>query len=530
MLKTLLILRLRALLSVLTGAGRTRRKQSRLRLAAFAALMLFSFGSIGYLFWHVFDVLAAPFSRLTLGWLYFTLAALLAFALMFVGGVFTAKSQLFEARDNELLLSLPIRPLHILLSRLFLLWLTAVLLGLPVAVPCLLVWPKALKAGGALAFALLYLVLLPCLCVSVSALVGWIVHRISARFGHKPAVTVLLWMLFLGGYVALSFRMNELLDRLASNPLKLARALRAPGPLAWMGRAVASADLAALGKLALPILALFFVVVFLLAKTFIRTATDRRELAKKRYVERSARIRSPRSTLLVRELRRLWSCPPYLFNSGLGVVMALVGSAALLVKARAVRALLQGDLASLAGLLQLAAIAIVCLLAATIFLTGPSISLEGKTLWVLRSLPVDTREILRAKLRLQLLVAGPPLLLLSVIAAAVLRTRGILLLFQLLLPLLYCLLIGLVGLAMNLRYPNFDWVNETQAVKSGASVLLTMLIGMGAAAVPVLVYIVSKARVQPVWLGAATALLAAAACLLLYRWLMRRGAEILERL
>lgn len=83
---------------------------------------------------------------------------------------------------------------------------------------------------------------------------------------------------------------------------------------------------------------------------------------------------------------------------------------------------------------------------------------------------------------------------------------------------------------MNLRYPNFDWVNETQAVKSGASVLLTMLIGMGAAAVPVLVYIVSKARVQPVWLGAATALLAAAACLLLYRWLMRRGAEILERL
>mgnify|MGYP007101871786 CR=1 FL=1 len=117
-------------------------------LAAAAAVMLASFASLIFLFWHVFDVLAGPFAAFGLGSLYFAFAALLSFALMFVGGVFMAKFQLFEARDNELLLSLPIRPLDILLSRLFLLWLIAVVSGLPVLAPALLVWPKALGAVG----------------------------------------------------------------------------------------------------------------------------------------------------------------------------------------------------------------------------------------------------------------------------------------------------------------------------------------------------------------------------------------------
>ena len=530
MLKTLLSLRLRALLHVVTGAGLTRKKKSLPRLIAFAALMLFSAGSLGLFFWHVFDALARPFSRFGLGWMYFSFAALLAFALMFLGGVFMTKAQLFEARDNELLLSLPIRPLDILLSRLALLWLIAVLSGLLVGLPALLAWPKALKASGVVSFVLLYLALLPFLCLELSALFGWIIHRVSARFGHKPLVTVLLWLLFLGGYLALCFSMKDLLGRLAANPLKLAALLRSRGPLAWPGRAVSPGEPAALGKLALLSLPPFALVVFLLAKTFVRTATDRRSLGKKRYVERRTEGLSPAGALLLRELRRLWSCPVYLFNAGLGLVVALFGAAALLFRTAAVRALLAGEYAPVAGMLPLVSIPALCFLASMIYLTAPSVSLEGRTFWILRSLPVDAREILRVKLLLQLLVAMPPILLLSAAAAFVLRTGGLLLLLQLLLPALYCLLSALVGLVMNLLFPNFDWVNETQAVKSGLSVLLTMLIGMAASAAPALVYVLARGRVSPELLGCLTALLTALGCLFLYRWLMRRGAKRLEEL
>ena len=43
-----------------------------------------------------------------------------------------------------------------------------------------------------------------------------------------------------------------------------------------------------------------------------------------------------------------------------------------------------------------------------------SVSLEGKTLWILRSMPVTTQQILRAKLAMQLLLSG-----ISVLFAAI---------------------------------------------------------------------------------------------------------------
>lgn len=531
MLKTLLSLRLRALLSVLTGAGRTKKKQSSGKLAGFAALMLLSFGSLGFLFWHIFDVLAVPCASFGLGELYFALLALLSFAVMFVGGIFTAKSQLFEARDNELLLSLPIRPLDILLSRLFLLWLIAFVMALPEAIPALLAWRQPIGTVGWISAGLLFVLLLPCLCLAISAFVGWIIHRIAAHFGHKPAVTVLLWLLFLGGYTWFSFRWHSLLDELAADPTRLSGGLAAMKLPLWAGRAIAKGDAKALGLLALVILPLFALVCTLLSVTFIRTATDRRGSAKKRYVERTASAHSMRTALLLRELRRLWATPAYLFNSGLGVVMALLGAVVLLVKAGEIQnALSMPGMEDLGLLLQMIAVPGLCFLAAMIFFTAPSISLEGKSLWLAKSLPVDSREVLRAKLRMQILLAVPPMLLLSGAAAVVLQTRGVLLLLTLLLPALYCLLIGLIGLVLNLRFPNFDWINETQAVKSGASVILTMLIGMGAAAAPVVLYVLTYTFLSAELLGGITAALVGLVCLLLYHRLMHRGAARFEQL
>ena len=126
MLKVLLRSRMEALLSVLTGASRTKKAQSKGKLIGFAVLMLLSLFSLGTLFARIFEVLAEPLAMLGLGWLYFGMAVVLSFGLMLVGNVILAKYQLFEARDNDLLLSMPIPPIDILLSRLFLLYVLAV--------------------------------------------------------------------------------------------------------------------------------------------------------------------------------------------------------------------------------------------------------------------------------------------------------------------------------------------------------------------------------------------------------------------
>ena len=45
-------------------------------------------------------------------------------------------------------------------------------------------------------------------------------------------------------------------------------------------------------------------------------------------------------------------------------------------------------------------------------------------------------------------------------------------------PLSAALMIGALGLVLNLRFPRFDWTQEVEAVKNGLSVLLTIFTGM----------------------------------------------------
>ena len=239
MLKVLLRSRMEALLSVLTGAGRTKKAQSKGKLIGFAMLMFLSLFSLGTLFARIFEVLAQPLAMLNMGWLYFGMAVVMSFGVMIIGNVILAKYQLFEARDNDLLLSMPIKPIDILLSRLFLLYVLAVGIMLPVAIPALLFWKQPLGAVGWVAFALIFLVVLPLLNLAISALLGWLVHLASNKTRNKSLVSLVVTLGFLGAYMVFSFRINGMLTTLAANPTLLEKSLGAAAPVVWVGRAIA---------------------------------------------------------------------------------------------------------------------------------------------------------------------------------------------------------------------------------------------------------------------------------------------------
>ena len=57
--------------------------------------------------------------------------------------------------------------------------------------------------------------------------------------------------------------------------------------------------------------------------------------------------------------------------------------------------------------------------------TAPSVSLEGRSLWIVQSLPVEPWQVLRAKLRLHLLCVGAPALVSAVLLAAALRLGAV---------------------------------------------------------------------------------------------------------
>ena len=95
--------------------------------------------------------------------------------------------------------------------------------------------------------------------------------------------------------------------------------------------------------------------------------------------------------------------------------------------------------------------------------------------------------------------------------------------------LMFVLLTANVGLMEDLRHCNLDWINETQAVKQGAGVVLTMLIVWGFVLAVGAVYFALLASVltTPVFLALVLALLAALYALT-QRWLATRGVRRFE--
>ena len=199
MLKSLLRVRFAALLAAFTGQSRKRGRQTKGKAAGYALLMLYCFCAFVFLFYSSFSQLAEAFFPAGLGWLYFAMFAIMAFALMFIGSVFTAKSQLFEAKDNELLLSMPIAPRAILASRMASLWLLNLIFGLVVAVPAALAWAQAaaLPVLGWVSIVLL-LPALDFFSLAVTSLLAWGLSLLASRLRRKSLVTVIGSVVFLG--------------------------------------------------------------------------------------------------------------------------------------------------------------------------------------------------------------------------------------------------------------------------------------------------------------------------------------------
>jgi len=137
---------------------------------------------------------------------------------------------------------------------------------------------------------------------------------------------------------------------------------------------------------------------------------------------------------------------------------------------------LNGDLKHIFGQAIVMGIAICC---STTIISAPSLSMEGKSLWIVRSAPVSSGEILTAKAYLHILVSLPFILISATICNFVVRDGLVVTLLMYLLPIAVTTLFAFFGVIVNLKFPKFDWINETAAVKQGASTMITMFAGFG---------------------------------------------------
>ena len=155
---------------------------------------------------------------------------------------------------------------------------------------------------------------------------------------------------------------------------------------------------------------------------------------------------------------------------------------------------------------------------------APSVSLEGKSVWLPQSLPIALKSALRAKTAMQLILNGIPLLFTVVCAVAIVDAAPAVKLLTIVMPLLYSVFYAVLCTVIGVKMPVMTWSNEVTPIKQSGGVAIALFGGWAICAVIGVGYLAVGWR-----LGAAGYLLAwsvvlAALTLLMQRWLDTKGA------
>ena len=506
------------------STGRHRTRAGRLAFGAlYGGIVLLVMGSFFSLAWPLGELLLPAGQEA----LYFLTMELLALAVGVFAGVFSSYGSLFQARDNDLLLAMPVPPWMIFAVRMSGLYAMCLFYLLLLWVPAEVVYGlyAASPLGGLLSAAPMALVLAGAASL-LAALLGWVVALCTARAAHKTLVTVAA-TLGLAVVYGLAYRRGmSLLEPMLGQAALGGSDTALTGAGRFLGGAACGEPLLLL-VLAVGIVLLCAALGRALSGPYLTLMTTRRG-AVKRTRARLARRSSLRRTLLRRELLHLGSSASYLLNCAMGSLALLLLSGAMGYKADALRVLAARLPARELGVVLLTFT--VVLVAGMNLLTVPSVSLEGEQLWQLQSLPVTPWQVLRAKLDLHLLVTLPPALLCLACGLVLLRAPWTSVLLAGLLVALDVVFTAAAGLMLGVTMPRFHWTSEMAVIKQNPSVLLALLVNWAAGfvlGVGVLV-LAQFVPVEAAWMATLGILALADGAAL--RWLKTKGAERLQRL
>lgn len=510
------------------------KKGSAKGLILYAVLYLYLLGMFGWVFWQMASTLCEPLCKMDLGWLYFAMMGLIATTLGVMGSVFTAYSMLYQAKDNELLLSMPIPPALILAVRLFAVYVMSFFFEVVVLVPSAVVYLLKIECTvWAVLCNVLICLLLPVLTVVLSGILGWLIAFIASKTKHYTLITVLISFVFFAGYYCLYMLVYGYMQLLMLGIVPVGNGVKLLlYPFYQMGMAAQGNILGMLIFTAI-VLVLFFVVYLCLAKSFYKIVTMKKRGVKAEYKEKVMKERKPTLALLCREAKRFCSNANYLMNCSLGTLILVVGAVVALIYGSVIKETISGIYPDMQTMLPLLICVGVAGISAMNTITAPSVSLEGNTLWLLRSLPVTTWQILEAKLLFHILVTGVPAFICAEILVLNCNVVESSMLSAILVPVCCVLFVywcAAFGLMMNLKFPSMDWTNEAAVVKQSMSVVFSLFVPWVVLLLLGGIWFVSATFIQTDGFLLLVAVLLEVACIMLRRWLKTKGVKAFEAL
>ncbi len=458
---------------------KNKNKKSTITFGSIALLLLV-LGGILALFGYVYSDLFAQ-GLIMNGSEKKLIPAMIAIAslISFMFSFYAVGSAIFGFKDYDMLMSMPIKPTEIVLSKFTVLYISDLFFNFFIIMPSLFVYNNLIAnlSFVQVISTIILIVFSPFLPLAISCVIGVIVYYVSSRFRRKNIIQLILLLVVMVGIFAFSFVSGFY----SEDPEQLANSLWAVEKIYFIMPWTVNAFVEPLWLLVyfainfVPALIIItFVCVFY--KKLNTLFTAKRTL--RNFKLKEYKTNSINKTLFIKEVKRLFSSPIYAMNCLLGIVMALITSIVYAVLYIALDVNSDPLLFEVFNLLNVFIPALFCFMFLLSPTTACSISMEGQAFWIIKTAPVSFMRVLNSKLVLHAAFS-------TSIAFVCSLVLGICTGFGLLGTILLVVCAvgissfgGIFGLLMNLRFPKLKWENENVPVKQGLPVFLSVLVSL----------------------------------------------------
>ena len=464
----------------------TKKKKGKSSLVLPIILAIYLMGYIGVVAFGLFSKL----DKNNTAYVLLSVFAAAITLLTLIEGVYKTSSLLFNCKDDDLLQSLPIKKSTILFIRILKFYIFELLYNSLFLLPVIIAYIKFYN-GPIILFILISIVmllLLPIVPIAISCIVGAITSSLSSRFKHKNLVQIVLSFALLVGVFYVSMNGTKFMEYLINNASKLNDLIvKYYYPAGVYGKLVNSFNIVDLLIFVGLNLLVLLLTIFLISKVYFRINSRVKSSTVKRSKNKNTVIkeRSVKSSLVKKELNTFFNTPVFIINSGFGLVLFIIIAILMIFKVDTFSSMFihtnTGE--TLDNNIFLSNISLIILMMMTFTslmtsITSSVISLEGRKINILKSLPVKTKTILMSKIYACMIITTPVFILGLIALFIKFKMNIIEFILLIALSIVMPLISHFIGILINLKYPKLDAESSAEVVKQSTSSLVSVMIGM----------------------------------------------------
>lgn len=378
-----------------------------------------------------------------------------------------------KTTDEEFLLALPISKPQIIFAKSFFNYLFDLISLIGILFPSFIIYYYIVDGAQFLIIinGLVIILLIPFFSNALASIISIIFQKIASISRNYSLVQTLLILVLLILFLVFNYGIKGILDNHVND---LDTLLNRFLPMKWLMTFILDNNLLSLLWIVLICIPIFIVSILLKAYYFGKTL--------KSYQSKKTTLnfkeQKPWVALYIKELKNYFSLPIYIVNTIFGVIIYF--ALAILIGSINIERISFFILSlQLPGLIDYTApiiIGMLCLGIATVATTAPSISLEGKNIWILKAHPVLLKDVYVSKILVNLTLTIIPIMIGSPLVASTIGWEYLGMTFVL--PLLTSVIIAIYGLFFNLLFPKMDWESEVVPIKQSLSVLIILFFGL----------------------------------------------------